>query len=337
MKNSKIRLYEAIGEIDPDIVEEAGAKADESRKSPFKFRYLAMAASFCVILAGIILFATRAPASPQPVENAVVPEFSVKESTISAAADQEPVSREDVSSGTAVSARTEAPDYSPVRYSSLLLPEAEINPELEAVSSGGDLSIVSFSESMLSDADAILEGSVGRVYSKHYPYSFYDDKFGKTELYHSFTDTVVYEFTVEKVWYGSGFEPGTTVLIEDEYYPIDPLSPVRQGRSYVIPIYEYGEAIQVWTPNGEIAQGDLTRDASYSTLYEFHPQITKTEDGNYLVASDWKTLCRTPSREVVLEGEEAFDYEGWLSFCLFYPEDFEQGFTALIEAETGTP
>ena len=48
MKDSKIRLYEAISEIDPDIVEEAGSKADPGRKSLFKTRYLAMAASFCM-------------------------------------------------------------------------------------------------------------------------------------------------------------------------------------------------------------------------------------------------------------------------------------------------
>ena len=82
MKDSKIRLYEAISEIDPDIVEEAGSKADPGRKSLFKTRYLAMAASFCIILAGIILFATRTPASPQPVQNAVVPGSSVKENPI---------------------------------------------------------------------------------------------------------------------------------------------------------------------------------------------------------------------------------------------------------------
>lgn len=337
MKDSKIRLYEAISEIDPDIVEEAGSKADPGRKSLFKTRYLAMAASFCIILAGIILFATRTPASPQPVQNAVVPGSSVKGNPIPAVAEPDSVSREDISSEAAVPAQAEVPDYSPIKFSSLLLPEAEINPETETVSSGADLSIVSFRESMLSDACAVLEGTVGRVYPKHYPYSYYHDKFGKMELYHAFIDTVVYEFTIEKVWYGSEFEPGKTILIEDVAYPIDPLSPVRQGRSYVIPIREEGEVYEVWTPNGEIAEGDLTRDSSYSTLYEFHPQITKTEDGNYLVTSDWETLCQAPSREVVLEGKEAFDYEGWLSFRLLYPEDFAQEFTALIEAETGTP
>ena len=100
------------------------------------------------------------------------------------------------------------------------------------------------------------------------------------------------------------------------------------GRSYVLPIYEYGDTVRTFA-TGEIASGDLSRDSVYSTEYPFHPQITRTEDGNYLVTTDWPSLTADPCRIVNMD-EESYDglYKDQLR--LVYAEDFAERMRSMI-------
>lgn len=189
-------------------------------------------------------------------------------------------------------------------YSSLMLPEKELNEEALSVSEASMMDIVSFDESMLSDCCMIVEGIVKEVYVKHYNYDIYSDKFEENGILHGMTDTIVYEVEVEKTWYGEDIS-GETIHIEDNSYVTEPIFAVKAGGRYVLPIYESGET--VWTLGHEYAGGDITRETPYSTLYPFHPQIEVTSDGSYIVSQDWETLTAN-AIEIVMDTLDDDDF-----------------------------
>ena len=188
-----------------------------------------------------------------------------------------------------------------VSYSSLSLPQGQIKPDILSHYSAGSQStadILPFDEDMLSKSSAILEGTITDMYLKHYTYDTYNDKFGPKELYHNQYSSIVYELTVDRVWYGDESLSGTSVLIEDDTYLMDSYFSLKVGRSYVIPVSTQGSELQILD---EYAGGDLTRDGRYTTLYPHHPQIEVTLDGDYMVTTDWETLCSASARDVELD------------------------------------
>ena len=60
--------------------------------------------------------------------------------------------------------------------------------------------VLPFSEELLAESSAILEGRITDMYLKRYTYDTYNDKFGPREVYHNQSSSVVYELTVDKVW-----------------------------------------------------------------------------------------------------------------------------------------
>lgn len=200
-----------------------------------------------------------------------------------------------------VSRSTEQQASLPVSYSSLSLPQGQIRPEIlshySAVSQS-TAEILPFSEDMLSESSAILEGTITDIYLKQYTYDTYNDKFGPKELYHNQSSSVVYKLTVDRVWYGDESLSDTSVLIEDDTYLMDSYFSLKAGRSYVIPVCDLDSELQIWE---EYAGGDLTRDGRYTTLYPHHPQIEVTMDGDYIVTTDWDTLCPDNALDVELD------------------------------------
>nr|WP_304955679.1 hypothetical protein [uncultured Acetatifactor sp.] len=205
------------------------------------------------------------------------------------------------SGGSEVSRSTEQQASLPVSYSSLSLPQGQIRPEIlshySAVSQS-TAEILPFSEDMLSESSAILEGTITDIYLKQYTYDTYNDKFGPKELYHNQSSSVVYKLTVNRVWYGDESLSDTSVLIEDDTYLMDSYFSLKAGRSYVIPVCDLDSELQIWE---EYAGGDLTRDGRYTTLYPHHPQIEVTMDGDYIVTTDWDTLCPDNALDVELD------------------------------------
>ncbi len=203
--------------------------------------------------------------------------------------------------GSEVSRSTEQQASLPVSYSSLSLPQGQIRPEIlshySAVSQS-TAEILPFSEDMLSESSAILEGTITDIYLKQYTYDTYNDKFGPKELYHNQSSSVVYKLTVDRVWYGDESLSDTSVLIEDDTYLMDSYFSLKAGRSYVIPVCDLDSELQIWE---EYAGGDLTRDGRYTTLYPHHPQIEVTMDGDYIVTTDWDTLCPDNALDVELD------------------------------------
>lgn len=304
MTESCIRLYHAVTNIDDSIIEEAQSAVPAKQAGHAKGRLVAAAAVLCAVLAGALLFGKLLP---------------------------DPAEREALQAPPTSSVR----DYSPIRYGDLSLAAAQAHSDLSAISDGSLLDIKAFDESCLKDCCGILEGTITRMDSRHYTYDYYDDKFGPAELYHGFMDSVVYELSIEKVWYGETFASGSTILVEDPFYFPDLHFALSEGRTYVIPIFEYGNMMNPPT-NNDITNGDLSRDSVYSTVYPFHPQILKTEDGNYLVTTDWATLAAEPCREVIMENDSDSlgDYHDRVR--LVFGDAFAERLTQVIRAQTGS-
>ena len=158
MTDSRIRLYQAITDIDDDIIEEAQGIT----KKPTTVRFLALAASFCIIIAGAIMLFSQKELPIYPGQNADLQTPSVQE--------KPPAS-------TTVDYTPSVPDYSAINYSSLALPAAQADPAIMEQFSNYSADILPFDEAFLSDCCGILEGTIKRIYPKHYTYDFYDDKF----------------------------------------------------------------------------------------------------------------------------------------------------------------
>lgn len=312
MTDKSIRIFQAITDIDQDIIEEA--QSSTAKKRPAFAKILAVAASFCVMATGAFLMFSQNRLPINPPQSEVV---------------QPQATQEAQSTPNAIDGTSAPLDYSEIKYSSLALPAAEVDPSIAALDgTAAMIDVLPFDEAFLSECCGILEGTITAIYPKHYTFDYYDDKFGEMELFHSFSDSIVYELEIEKVWYGTAFAEGTTVLIEDQSFFPDSYFSLMAGRSYVLPIYEYGDTVRTFA-TGEIASGDLSRDSVFSTEYPFHPQITRTEDGNYLVTTDWPSLTAEPCR-VVNMGEESYDglYKDQLR--LLYAEDFAERMMTLI-------
>ena len=216
----------------------------------------------------------------------------------------------------------------PISYSSLPLPQGQVMPDIlleYAASSQSTADVLPFSEELLAESSAILEGRITDMYLKRYTYDTYNDKFGPREVYHNQSSSVVYELTVDKVWYGDESLTGTSVLIEDDIYLIDSYFSLKVGRSYVIPVCDLAPEKQIWE---EYARGDLTRDGRYTTLYPHHPQIEVTSDGDYIVTTDWETLCPEGASPIRLDIPEN-------SFVEYHPEN-KAGEDGLITTEWRT-
>ena len=199
-------------------------------------------------------------------------------------------------------------DYSPVMLSSLLIPDAEIAPGITA--SGKEADIAPFKEESVGCCCAIIEGKVTGVTPKRYTSEYHWIGEQWNTIY--YTNTVLYEIKIEKVWYGDGFEVGQTFLLEDDEISIcDPIMTYRVGRTYVIPVINHGYelnhlVIQKPRIDSEIT-GDTEYESPYGSIYPYgFPQITKTDDGKYLTLTDFPTLTSEPCVHVIVDDGSEF-------------------------------
>ncbi len=278
MKNYE--LLDAVGGIDAEYVENA-ARERKSKRSSLWVKIVPAAACLCLILGAAVLFKPGTPNPPAGDNSGDLPSASEYDAAVPSPTDQ-------------------TVDESPVYYSSLKLADSVLDEEMLALFKSNTLDVKAFDESMLSQDHCcmIIEGTVVNLYVKQYNYDVYSDKFEENGILHGRTDTLVYEVAVDKTWYGEDIS-GETVFVEDTSCFMDPVLAVKEGRRYVLPLYEYGETI--WTGVHEYAGGDITRDSRYSTIYPYHPQIEVTNDGSYLVSQDWTTLTANNAKEVIMD------------------------------------
>lgn len=197
----------------------------------------------------------------------------------------------------------------PLYYSKLV--KSTEAPELDGYSSSASLDIDAFDESMLNESVGLIEGEILDIWVNQYEYATASDKFEPGgRLYHKPT-TVAYKIRVDKVFTGD-FNVGDEVTVEDYYFMCDSIVSIKKGSSYVIPI---GRGDGKFYDHDEIVEGDTSLESCYYTVYQFHPQIEKVDDGGYIVPSDWKTLITDECIEIIMdiEGEE-IPYPGSLYF-----------------------
>lgn len=279
-------LLDAIGEIDDEII--CNARAERQSEAQKWVKWIPAAA--CLCLAAVVVMI---------VYNLYIP-VSDGAGYVSIRPEQEQQAEQDTS---------------PVYYSDLELAEGSLDEEALSLSESSMMDIKEFDESMLSQDSCcmIIEGTVTNLYVKHYFYDVYDDKFEENGILHGRTDTVVYEIAVDKTWYGTDAS-GETIFVEDTSYFTEPILSVKQGKRYVLPLYEYGE--RIWTGVHEYAGGDITRESCYSTIYPYHPQIEVTMDGEYLISQDWITLVEKNAREVIMDTIEAENYNPYKMYLV---------------------
>ena len=250
---------------------------------------------------------------------------------IGAAVISKPVKKIENKDGANLPSTSETQDNTPVHYSSLMSTSNKSNEEaLKLFSeSGYMMDITKFEESDLlqNHCCMIIEGTVEKLYVKHYNYDIKSDKFEEGGVLHGKTDTVVYEVAVDKSWYGENLS-GKTVLIEDSAYFADPTLAIKEGGRYVLPIYKCGD--KILTPGDEYADGNIMRETTYSTIYPYHPQIAVASDGSYLVSEDWTSLINDYAKKVIIDDMDNDNY--WKDKVYSLDEDlFASQMNDLIE------
>lgn len=262
MKEEKGRtLLDAIGELPEEMIEEAG---DENlrkykRRNTYKkcIRYggggLAVAAVLCLLLRTGVFSIKRGSDAPKTSFN-----------TISQLTDSD----ESVSKEFAESSSDESGNS--CLYEELEIPSKTVPEEILAMEKTKNNAGVSeenpFSESRIDkDCEGVVEGKILKMKSVDYRQE----------------KRVVYTLEVIKIW--SGFKnqevkKGSIIKLEDDYYVADVFLGIGQGGTYVFPVTSAPDK-----------GGEITAD--YSIYYTEHPQIEKTEDGDYIVPEDWNSMC----------------------------------------------
>ncbi len=245
--------------------------------------------------------------------------------------EKKPTETQQTATGQATTEAAEK-DRTKIKYSEIAFAQADKRFDYKSVFNGAEMSSVSFDESMLSegkDTGMIMEGTIKNIYAKEYHFDIKDDKFEKDGVLHNTQTSVVYEIEIEKKWYGDYSE--NTILIEDENYFCDPIMEMKVGRKYVIPVYKYGDKLwKVIAEKDKYISGDVSRDSIYSTIYQFHPQIEVTADGDYLVSEEWPTLIAGHSRKVIMDTYNTDEDFVRFNMYLIDADTFENQMQSLI-------
>lgn len=216
-----------------------------------------------------------------------------------------------------------------VKYASLKIPKSDVEiAGIERVNFGSSGDIIAFNESMLNESwlkghGSIIEGTITSAYLKTYNYEIYDDKFEKNGKLNYIDTHVIYNVKVNRSWYGD-YLPGETIKVECENaIGIDNAVLLNVGHTYVFPLYK--STFEITFYGRKIAGGDSRYDSDIRIVYPYHEQIEMTEDGYYLVSTEWKTIAAEGNTVVQMEEP------GLYSLRLLNASEFGNGMEKLIE------
>ncbi len=256
------KFLEKFGLIDEKFIEEA-----EEKKTKKNIRIpILIAACFVLVLlvAALPFFKKEPPSDPNEIYNAVDtterPEITYTPSQV----------------------------YDGIPYSALDISDTGLDPELKDAAGIMTADIAPFYEEYLVDCVAVVEGRVKDVRIKNYEYTTDYDKFKEGGSTRYLWDTVIYEIEVEKIYKG---ELGTETLIIEDTILFDSMFYLKKDHRYVIPVIQTSEDVAYGLWQGNITEGSNKKESIYSSLYSYHPQIERTEDGYYIFPDDWSTLA----------------------------------------------
>ena len=216
-----------------------------------------------------------------------------------------------------------------VEYGSLKIPNNDVEiAGINKVNSGASADILGFRESMLNDrmlksGCSIIEGTITSAYLKTYNYEIYDDKFEKNGKFKTGETHVIYNVKVNRSWYGD-FKPYETIKVECENaIGIEKAVLLNVGHTYVFPLYKSSFVITHY--GDKIAGGDSRYDSDIRIIYPYHEQIEITQDGYYVVSTEWKTIVA--ESKTVVHTEEP----GLYPLRLLNAKEFGNGMGKLIK------
>lgn len=158
--------------------------------------------------------------------------------------------------------------------------------------------IAAFSESMLKECSAVIEGKILSIREKEYTIVTEHDKFGEGGTLTEKINTLVYEVEINKVYCGD-FTEKEIITVEDMLFICGTVNSMREGHSYVIPLCKGSE--EIMNPDEvAIISGDIKRESVYSVLYPFHPQIERVNEG-YVVVDEWDTLVSGEKEKITVD------------------------------------
>lgn len=179
--------------------------------------------------------------------------------------------------------------------------------------------IAPFTEELLSESQAVIKGTVTKVWFKNYQNP---DVSGELRR-----QTVVYEITVDKVFYSKdALKAGDKVLLENDLYTYTSLAnsvdQLKSNCQYILALIDNGETV-------DSKGGPESPESNLSVLYPFAPQIEVTQDGQYLFPDHWTTLINSTTQTVTMDGENTSGYYGEMK--LRSDADFETNFQKIVD------
>ncbi len=186
-------------------------------------------------------------------------------------------------------------DTSPVKYSSILFPDSSMlipypeNHDLTSIFGSGewvnsgcaDIASIDPDDDYIKDSSIIVEGTV----------TSHEKRMTGPEGYVCYFSDV-YDFLIERVWYGDDSLKGQSITIEDEFLTYvcseDFYNCLENDRRYVLALKDVGD----------ISNNGCERKGRYETLLRFVPEIEATLDGRYIVYSTMKTLTEAGCRDI---------------------------------------
>lgn len=218
---------------------------------------------------------------------------------------------------------------SSVNYSSLDLPKGNDKSTINDYTNMRSMCLKGFEESDIKGCSAIIEGTITKMYVKDYNFQTYSDKFEKGGKLNDKRKSVVYELDVDKVWYGGEEFKSSTYTIEDEMFLAHSMFSLKIGHKYVLPVANVGPELYIYD---NYASGNITRDSEYVTIYPYQPQIEVTNDDQYIVNTDWKTLTEGRVKDIIVDMETNdtdFYYKDKMK--LIHKDIFEKNISNLID------
>ena len=200
-----------------------------------------------------------------------------------------------------------------VNYSTLSFGDTYLPEGLQIDSGNGTDSIMGIAGSVEEELVtglrpmALLEVTVTNVRIKDYYYDtpdLWSDAPDGVLPQHD--QTLLYDFQIDRVWYGGPFQAGETLTVENSVYLLDPEFLMEIGGRYVVQVY-YDCYLLAVAREDAVVSGDIHRESIYN-CYNFHqPPIQITTGGDYVMPDNWEILSAY-SRKIQMDLSEQ---PGW--------------------------
>ena len=224
-------------------------------------------------------------------------------------------------------------NYSDLSFGDTYLPEGleissgNITDSVQGIAGSVEEELVSGFRPM-----ALLEVTVTDVRTKDYYYDTPDPwPDDPDRVLHDHDQTLLYDFQIDRVWYGGPFQAGESLTGENPVALLDPGYLMEIGGRYVVPVYYDGDLLKTAQNRGAVS-GDIHRESPYYSLDFYQPPIQLTADGEYVMPDNWMLLSAY-SRRIEIDLSPQPEIYGLYAdrMRLVTPEDFTRQMEILVD------